>query len=183
MSNFEEVYNQEKLKSLLRYEPESGLLFWNPRSSHDFNNPTYYKTWNTRFSNKVAGHKRPDGYVEIGLGGKLILCHRAIWCLVNGEWPKFQIDHINGVEFDNRLENLREVTNKDNSKNQKSRGNSSGVVGVYKRKDTGKFVSYIQNLEGKTEYLGQYDCLEQASAVRKSKEQEYSYHANHGRVK
>ena len=45
--------------------------------------------------------------------------HRVIWALVHGEWPEGQIDHINGVRDDNRLENLRVVTNQDNQKKHK----------------------------------------------------------------
>ena len=51
------------------------------------------------------------GYISGQLLGKIYKEHRLIWLLNTGTWPEDQLDHINGVRDDNRIENLRECTN------------------------------------------------------------------------
>ena len=46
--------------------------------------------------------------------------HRLIWALQTGEWPKQQIDHINGVKDDMRFSNLRDVSAKINHRNYRN---------------------------------------------------------------
>ena len=55
---------------------------------------------------------------DIRKGSRLIhfLYHRAVWAVVHGYLPVV-IDHINGNPYDNRLENLREVSASENNKN------------------------------------------------------------------
>jgi hypothetical protein len=48
------------------------------------------------------------------------------WFHFYGEMPKNQIDHINGVRNDNRIVNLRDVTQKINSQNQRRGHNKIG---------------------------------------------------------
>ena len=43
--------------------------------------------------------------------------HHVIWAWHNGRFPTMQIDHVNGNGFDNRIENLREVTQSENMRN------------------------------------------------------------------
>ena len=53
-------------------------------------------------------------------------------------WPKHQIDHINGITTDDRIENLREATVNENSQNQRKHKDGKvpfiGVSYDYKRK-------------------------------------------------
>ena len=46
------------------------------------------------------------------------LTHHVVWAWHNGCFPTMQIDHVNGNGFDNRIENLREVTQSENMRNQ-----------------------------------------------------------------
>lgn len=73
-----------------------------------------------------------SGYIEVKRSGKMILLHRWLWKELVGDIPEgMEIDHINGVRTDNRIENLRLVTRKTNMQNQKQRSdNNSGVTGV-----------------------------------------------------
>lgn len=79
-------------------------------------------------------HKDGHWSVAFRFGDKQIrrYCHRIIWELTYGECdPKLFIDHINGVRSDNSLDNLRLVTRKTNSRNQKMNvRNTSGKTGV-----------------------------------------------------
>ena len=61
--------------------------------------------------------------------------HWAVWAWHNGCFPTMQIDHINGNGFDNRIGNLREVTQSENMRNQYrpwKPNAKSGLPGVYK---------------------------------------------------
>ena len=62
-----------------------------------------------------AGTKLPSGYVRVRINKKRIMAHRIIWEMHYGKIPdSLQIDHINGVKDDNRIENLQLVTAKQN---------------------------------------------------------------------
>jgi hypothetical protein len=68
------------------------------------------------------------GYKNIGIDGKKIKIHRLIaYCFlglknINGKHGDVVIDHINGVKTDNRVDNLRIVTQQKNCENRRSKG-------------------------------------------------------------
>lgn len=74
------------------------------------------------------------GYIQISVNGRVKQLHRHIWEQLVGPIPDgYQIDHINGIRHDNRLDNLRCVPVKTNNRNQKiHKRNPSGVTGVTK---------------------------------------------------
>lgn len=70
-----------------------------------------------RFGKKV-GFKQKNGYMHVRVNGKQVLMHRFIYEAFNGEIPEgYEIDHKNTVRDDNRLENLRIATPKENRNN------------------------------------------------------------------
>ena len=98
---------------------------------------------------------------------KVIFQHRLIMqCDDNQE-----VDHINHVTYDNRRSNLRIVTSSQNKMNTKTRKSNTGVRGVYQTKNF-KFNVMI-SVNKKRLYLGTFDNLEDAIAVRKQAEDKY----------
>lgn len=80
------------------------------------------------------------GYKRIGLQGKTYGVHLLVWRAFVGEIPKgLQIDHINGIRDDNRLENLRLVSGSENMKNSYANGHV-GAVEVYQFDENGTFI-------------------------------------------
>ena len=48
-----------------------------------------------------------DGYLILHVHGHECFAHDIIWMLMTGEFPKGQVEHINGINSDNRWCNLR----------------------------------------------------------------------------
>ncbi|MCK1783382.1 HNH endonuclease [Pseudomonas sp. TNT11] len=126
----------------------------------------------------IAGSPNMDGYLRVKINNVLFRVHRVIWLITFGEWPKGQIDHINGIRDDNRIENLRDVTVQGNQRNQHIRtDNSSGVPGV--RLENGKWRVRIK-IDGKYICVGRFQNFDSAVAARKDAEAIYGFHPNHG---
>lgn len=150
---------QSELKSVLRYNPETGVFIWVKKSSR-----------NIKYG-QVAGSRHGNGYVCIGLNGKIHKAHRLAWLFVNGYLPEQDIDHINGVKYDNRIVNLREVSQSCNTKNCGNlASNKSGVKGVYWNRAGGKWRAQI-TVMGKKYELGSYGDFDEAVCVRLAAEQ------------
>jgi hypothetical protein len=114
----------------------------------------------------VAGYVCPKGYVKIEIYGSPVLAHRLAWFLYYGQWPKSQIDHINGIKCDNRITNLRDVTQSQNQCNVGTRkDNTSGFRGVTFHKHRRKWVVEGRRF-GKRACVGYYDSIEDAKAAR-----------------
>jgi hypothetical protein len=103
-----------------------------------------------------------NGYLQIGLtkdGPQKIFLHHQLMGLhfiPNPENYK-QIDHINGIKDDNRIENLRWVTPSQNGRNKKKRMNcSSQYKGVYWNKSVNKWKACI-SINRIKKYLGLFN--------------------------
>ena len=101
-----------------------------------------------------AGALTPSGYRISSVGGKGIREHRIIWEMHNGKIPKgLQIDHINRIKDDNRIENLRLVTGSINRHNN----NGSGVF-IDKGSKSRPYRAAIKNKQ-KFIHIGRYGTL------------------------
>ena len=121
-----------------------------------------------------------DAYLRLYLHGKKYLAHRVAILLATGSMPDGLIDHIDGNTLNNRLSNLRIVGRKENARNMsRSRSNTSGLMGVYWRKDIEVWRATIR--PGKFVSLPSDGTLFDAACARKSAEIYYGYHENHGR--
>jgi len=177
------MINSEVLNDLLLYDPDTGKLFWRVRDVRYFKAERASKIWNTRYAGKEAMTTRTKcGHLSGRVFDKGYLAHRIIWCLHYGDWPDGELDHVNGVPFDNRLKNLRSVTSSENSKNTSiPKHNTSGFMGVYKETYTGKWVGSAES-DGKR-YKKRFDTIEQAILYRKQLDEKLGFHENHGRSK
>jgi hypothetical protein len=163
----------EVLRTLLRYDADTGKLFWSERSSY---------SWNRQWAGREAfTAKNEKGYMRGGIFGKVHYAHRVIWAIVHGEWPNGEIDHINGNQSDNRIANLRCVTKHENMRNQsRPKTNTSGVLGVSLTRH-GKWDVQIK-ANGRVLHLGQYADFDEAAKVRREANVKYGFHENHGRA-
>ncbi|WP_246705492.1 HNH endonuclease [Rhizobium sp. WYCCWR 11152] len=177
-----------EISKLLKYDPENGKLFWLPRpaelfaSRHPKRSADYSaQRWNSRLAGKEALNSvNARGYLSGSIFNRNYKAHRVAWVLATGGWPADQIDHINGNKTDNRIVNLRSVTNSDNCKNKRIiKSNTSGVCGVSWFARSRKWHARIE-VNGKTVNLGYFDCLDDAARVRKQAEIDNGFHANHG---
>lgn len=155
----------ERLRELFLYDPETGLF-------------TRAVTRGRGKQGAVVGHKQTKGYLQVEIDGTAYVLHRLAWLYVHGCWPTTQLDHRDGNRTNNRIANLRESTNIQNSYNRdKPRSNTSGQKGVYLFQ--GKWTAQI-NAEGTRHYLGRFaDINDAAHAVRTAREKLHGSFANH----
>lgn len=104
--------------------------------------------------NKV-NHNR--GYCKVHADTRHVLYHVIVWVLVNGDIPDgLCIDHINGDKIDNRIENLRLVSNRKNLQNQKEHRKGK-LVGASLDRKTGKWRCFVRDPDtGSQLYLGSF---------------------------
>ena len=101
------MITQELVKSLFDYDPNTGVF---KRKVTVSNNAKV---------GQILDSKNNHGYLQAAIKKKSFKVHRLIWLYVYGEFPEDTIDHINGIRDDNRIENLRACTNKENLQNKK----------------------------------------------------------------
>lgn len=158
-----------RLLEFISYEPLTGLIRLKNQCGRSYNG-------------SVAGILDKDGYIVIGIQGKIYKAHRLAWLASFGNIPSdMQIDHINGIKSDNRLVNLRLATLSQNKHNSKLQcNNTSGVKGLSYNKQRGKWVARV-TINGKVNHLGMFTCKTAAEIAlinfRLSHLEEF---ANHG---
>lgn len=159
----------EVLRQLLRYEPETGKMYWRERPNAQFS---------AKFANTEAGRVDRKGYVKISVLGVSLRGHRVVWALSFGEWPSEDIDHINGQRSDNRIANLRLAGPDQNNKNRAvSKNSKTGIIGVMR---FGR--RWRANIwhAGRNVYLGTFPCIGRAIRMRRDAQRALGFHPNHG---
>lgn len=153
--------DRETLIKEFTYDEYTGLFYRN------------FKRGNKRAGSLAGSINKVHQYVYLYHMGKHYCAHRMAYLYVHGDIPDgFEVDHINGIRSDNRIENLRLATHQLNLQNQKitGRASKSGLIGAYFHKQTGRWSSHI-TLNKKIVSLGIFCTPEKAhSAYMKAKE-------------
>lgn len=115
---------------------------------------------------RLAGFKVSAGrYWGIGIGGRTYRASRLAWFYVTGKWPSGHIDHINGNRMDDRIMNLRDVSQRENNSNL-DRHRSGNLVGAslsYRKNAKNKWMSRIK-IAGQNIWLGCFKTQQEAHA-------------------
>lgn len=176
--------NQEVIRELLHYDPETGIFTWRKRDRKWFKRDRDWKKWNSDYHGKHAGFERrsKSGYKSIGISilGKDMLAHRIAWLYMEGGEIPIQIDHINRDATDNRWNNIRGSDKFRNNKNLSKRvTNISGFSGVHFHKQSGKWRAEVSS--GKKRYsLGLYVQKEDAALAVKEFRSLNGFDEGHG---
>jgi hypothetical protein len=142
----------ERIRELFDCDADVGRITWKQRPSN-----------RVRVGDEAGTATNSYGYRVVGVDGKVLIASRVIWAHVKGEWPTFDIDHINGNRSDNRIANLRQATRSENQCNRrKQANNSSGFKGVYFERRLCKWRARIMR-GGKSVCLGLYESASEAS--------------------
>lgn len=162
------MVTKDRLCELFRYDPKTGAFV------HKTKTPK-------KNIGDVAGSFDGKGYLRISVDGKAYPAHWLVWLLAYGSLPSGQLDHINRINHDNRIENLREATPAENARNRGMRkDNTSGHTGVYWSACAKKWAAQIK-VNGKHINLGHFSRIEYAIGARLLAEKELGFDPSHGR--
>lgn len=153
--------DREYVRSILDYDPQTGIFHWRERPVSHFKNTRASIAWNGKWAGKAAGGMS-QGYLLISINKIRFKAHRVAWLLTYGEPVPPVLDHIDGAPSNNRIANLRAASQSENLANARMRtDNHSGVKGVFK-KTNGRYLTNIRH-DGKTRNIGTFDTLEEAA--------------------
>lgn len=102
------IITAQEARAIFAYCPDTGRL-------------TYRSGTPWHAIGQEAGAVYGDGYRMVSVNGRCYRVARLIWLYMTGEWPRRTIDHINRVRDDDRWENLRDVSQRENTLNRGQR--------------------------------------------------------------
>lgn len=141
--------NSEVLVNYFTYDDDTGLLRWK-RNKGNY------------IAGDEAGTVMKSGHIRVGVNGDYKLAHRVAWLLYYGAPPTGVVDHIDGDPSNNKITNLRDITQRENSRNQKHHrdGATSGISN-----SSGKWRAYT-TIKKKQIFLGYHPTKEAALEAR-----------------
>jgi len=161
----------EEVTGILDYDHKTGIFRWINRSGQGGRNP----------AGSRAGGLNKEGYRYIWINGTFYRACRLAVLIMEGRWPKHQVDHINRDTGDDRWENLREAKQSQNKANgKKYRNNSTGLKGVTWDAERELYTVRIRE-NGVYRRLGRFETVEEAhEAYKKAAKRIYGEFANSG---
>lgn len=150
------MLTQERLKEVLHYDPDTGVFSRIDKYKQDFSGTT----------NKY-------GYVCICIKYKIYKAHRLAFLFMNGNFPIYDVDHIDGNPSNNRWGNLRDeptIINCQNRRKPQKNSTSCGILGVSKRRN--RYTARI-TINKKTIHLGCFSTQEEATNAYLSAKRKY----------
>lgn len=133
------MVNQERLKELFIYTSGKLLRRKSVKGSH---------------ANTEIGTTKPKGYRVAVVDGEMYRVHHLVWMYHHGHFVD-ELDHINRVRSDNRIENLRPCTHSQNLGNARARVHK--YKGVTFCKQTQKWRAQMNG------HLGRFNTMEDAA--------------------
>jgi hypothetical protein len=158
---------QSRLKTLLHYDPDTGIWQWIARSG-----PGSHVC-----VGDIAGTINKGGYLRIKLDCELYMAHCLAWLYMTGEWPQTEVDHRDCDPDNIRWENLRLATSSQNGANKRiQRNNKCGFKGVTVL-PSGRYRAVIKQ-GGYVQHIGCFDTPADAhsayAAAAKEKHGEFA---------
>lgn len=149
-----ENISADEVRRLLTYDPITGIF------------TRKVTTCPRGKAGATAGTRNDGGYILIALHSLQYRAHRLAWLYMTGAWPKYEVDHRNGVRDDNRWDNLRDLPTSINAQNRrKAQSNSkTGLLGASWSKREQRFIARIK-VDGHYMSLGQHHTAEAAHAA------------------
>jgi hypothetical protein len=161
------ILTQDFIKSILDYNPETGVFIFLPKLPEMFNGGKISKEqesrrWNTRYANKPTGNLTDKGYIKIIIFRKHYPAHVLAWLFMTGEWLPYQVDHKDKNPKNNCFSNLRAADQSQQMANRKVfKNNRLGTKGVRFRPKENKYQARI-SCNGKSYHLGLFNTEKEA---------------------
>lgn len=171
----------EYIREAILWDEETGEFFWRERPLNHFTSQYEADKRNARYAGKKAGRMN-CGHYEIPIfwqgncywiRGSYLAWYLSGRTLAEGK----ELDHRDRNPSNNRIDNLRECTHAENSRNRiwKKLPKVTGTPGVYYDERKGikqRWYSKI-TINYKQINLGRFDTMEEAVAARKKAEEEH----------
>lgn len=148
------MISAEQAREWYDYNPDSGVF-------------TRRVQRKSRPAGSVLAGTLNHGYLRVMVAGRSYSLHRLAFLWMTGHWPSADVDHIDGDRTNNRWANLRDVdrsTNLQNTRAAKSHNKSTGILGAYFHKKTGRYTSRIRSC-GRNVHLGMFSTPQEAHAA------------------
>jgi hypothetical protein len=160
------------LQALLEYDGSTGLLRWKWRAAIT----SEQKRWNTRYAGRAASWMGREGRRRIKIRGRTYLTSRVIWKISYGSDPDV-VDHIDGNPSNDRISNLRSVSQQANARNTKLYRNApTSTPGV-------RFRDGAWQARVGQQHIGCFPTQKEAVTARNVAASALGFHPNHGRSK
>lgn len=142
-----------RLREIIHYDPDTGHFTRKVRAAQ-----RHQAGDRADFAIKTGPM---TGYCRVGIDSRRYLAHRLAWLYVHGDWPSNCIDHIDADRGNNRISNLRDVTDEVNRENMRRprSDNTSGYLGVYSHQN--RWYARVQS-KGRLVYQSGHETPEEA---------------------